>query len=46
MERLITPEDYAVREMKSLKTVYNWMNSGRLNTIKKFKKTLIVEEIE
>ena len=39
---LITPEEYAVREEISLKTVYNRINKGELLTERKFKKTLIV----
>lgn len=39
---LITPEEYAAQEDVSLKTVYNHINSGKLKTIKKFKKLLIV----
>jgi len=41
--KLITPEEYAIRERLSLKTVYNWINAGKLTTVKKFKKTLIEE---
>jgi len=38
---LITPEEYALKEGISLKTVYNWINSGKLKSKKLFKKTLI-----
>ena len=40
-EILMTPEDYAIKNKVSLKTVYNHMNSGKLNTVIKFKKKLI-----
>jgi hypothetical protein len=39
---LMTPEEYAIKEQVSLKTVYNRINSGKLKTEKKFKKMLIV----
>ena len=39
---LKTPEDYAKEHEVSLKTVYNRINAGKLETVKKFKKTLIV----
>ncbi len=42
-EILITPEEYAIKENVSLKTVYNRINSGALSTVRKFKKTLIVQ---
>jgi hypothetical protein len=41
--KLITPEDYAIRENVSLKTVYNRIKAGKLETEKIFKKTLIKE---
>ena len=40
-DRLMTPEEYAVKQGISLKTVYNHINSGKVNTVQKFKKTLI-----
>lgn len=39
---LKTPEDYAREQEISLKTVYNRINSGKLETVIKFKKRLIV----
>ena len=39
---LKTPEDYAAEQQVSLKTVYNRINAGKLETVQKFKKTLIV----
>ena len=39
---LKTPEDYAKENDISLKTVYNRINAGKLETVKRFKKTLIV----
>ena len=39
---LKTPEEYAIEKEVSLKTVYNRINSGKLETVKKFKKLLIV----
>jgi len=39
---LMTPEEYAILKNVSLKTVYNHINSGKLETVRKFKKTLIV----
>lgn len=40
-KKLITPEEYALRENISLKTVYNHINAGKLETVTKFKKMLI-----
>jgi len=42
-KNMITPEEYAVKHEVSLKTVYNWIKSGKLSTEKVFKKTLIKE---
>lgn len=39
---LKTPEEYAIEKEISLKTVYNHINAGKLETVQKFKKTLIV----
>ena len=40
--RVTTPENYAEVNNVSLKTVYNWINSGKIQTVKQFKKLLIV----
>jgi len=40
-QKLITPEEYAIKENVSLKTVYNHINAGKLKTVRKFKKMLI-----
>ncbi len=40
--RVITPENYAELKKVSLKTVYNWINSGKVQTVKQFKKKLIL----
>ena len=40
--RVTTPESYAEIKNVSLKTVYNWINSGKVQTTKQFKKLLIV----
>ena len=40
--KVTTPENYAELHGISLKTVYNWINSGKLQSTKMFKKTLIV----
>jgi len=39
---LKTPEEYAIDKEVSLKTVYNRIKAGKLETVKMFKKTLIV----
>ncbi len=40
--KVTTPENYAELHNISLKTVYNWINSGKLQSVSMFKKTLIV----
>lgn len=38
------PKDYAKIKGVCLKTVYNWMSSGKLGTTRKLEKTLVYEK--
>jgi len=40
---LKTPEDYAAQKDVTLQTVYNWIKAGKVQTVRKWKKTFIVE---
>jgi len=42
-DKLITPEDYAIKHGVSIQTAYNRIKSGQVKTKTMFKKMLIVE---
>lgn len=43
--RLITPEEYAEQSGVTLRTVYNWINTGKVETLRRYKKTFIVKKV-